>query len=948
MGFQRRLIPLGLASGMFLGAWFSPGGLTQESRGPQTVKPLQPPAPTQLAPRPIPGAPANPALPNPLFGQMFGQPGAPGGGLPASAFPNLQPANPSPGESTLVAAPVSVLPDWPLASLLPEKVRVAIHYAIKSDRLGRVTLYRNLVKALEQAGFERDPEDDPDPTEPENSNHVLFTGLLPSKSLEKVANLSHVRSLLLAPVDFDWNANGEKPVRVEMMMGRGSQRLLRDTSPPTHKALDALGFKEAVIYDTFQGTRLMGSLPTNQLLKVGSQLGSNPPGRAISQPFQPVMVVLAMPGSPLPAPFTPPADAPAGFAKVAPELRQALSEQGKVFRVEILLDRPFASQTAAIEELANWAPNLVFESLLGSAVTVVGSSESLRALANDPRVNAIRPGPVAHAGPFNPEAFPVGTQWDPMRPHPLSGPGKWVIGGKTLRDTVALIDADFRGLDQLKSAKEGLIRTLDLTRERDSLLQADPFRGPVNEMGRGTLMAKQLLATQPGVKLVLVRIDPSVPAMIQRVAKAIQGEDVLADELMSQRLNEIRNERIAIADERAKVEADWKENGDDFGEEPEALKKRAEYQAKIAAIRKKEMDHHKRLERYLNHQKGLKALQEVRLVLCPLVWHEGLPRGGASPLSRWFDDRPFRSALWVQASGDRPGQTWTGMFRDQDQNGVMEWTGLAPGKTPFALEEMGLKWRPTGADVTRDELPAGAKIRVTLQWREARDPYQTGVDRDSGRQPMANLRVRLVRVQPGEGKADPRLAERVTVAQPVGPALLIDHSPRAAVFESFVDLEVTQPGRYEARIEGTVPNSVIPESVPHLPVNRMKPEIHPVLWLKTLNPEGNAVWEQSGENPVVGVPGDSHEILSVGSATEFQGLANQSGWETSHLLDRLDLKPDLTVQGQIRSSTDSVIAAGQAILTMIHPDQDVRFWRRTNQLPQGLGRPGTPVTVQTR
>ncbi len=55
---------------------------------------------------------------------------------------------------------------------------------------------------------------------------------------------------------------------------------------------------------------------------------------------------------------------------------------------------------------------------------------------------------------------------DPMRPHPLSGPGKWVIGGKTLRDTVALIDADFRGLNQLKPAKEGLIRTLDLTRAR--------------------------------------------------------------------------------------------------------------------------------------------------------------------------------------------------------------------------------------------------------------------------------------------------------------------------------------------------------------------------------------------------------------------------------------------------------------------------------------------------
>ena len=33
------------------------------------------------------------------------------------------------------------------------------------------------------------------------------------------------------------------------------------------------------------------------------------------------------------------------------------------------------------------------------------------------------------------------------------------------------------------------------------------------------------------------------------------------------------------------------------------------------------------------------------------VWNEGYPANGSSPLSRWFDDRPFRGAMWFQAVG---------------------------------------------------------------------------------------------------------------------------------------------------------------------------------------------------------------------------------------------------------------------------------------------------------
>ncbi len=900
----------------------------------QTVEPVAPAKESPLQGGATPGG-ATPFPGNSIFPQ--GVPAQPilGRSLFAPAIGGSEQSN-AQGEPIPAASPApvaSVLPSWPLASLLPPKVRVYIHYKIMADRLGRVVLYRHFMAALAKAGFERDLEDDPDPSEPENQNHVLLTGTIPSASLIQFANLSAVRSVLLTPVGFDLNKAGERPVRVEMMLGRGSTRVLADISPSTHKTLDAMGFKESVIYGTYRGTRLLGSLPANQLLNVGTALGLPIGARAVNPPFQPVLAVWVEPLGQLPTPAAKAPEAPAGFSKVAPDLRKPLAEAGKLFRVELLFDRPFASQAAAMEGLAKMSPNLVFEALLGSAVTVVGSSEDLRALANDPQINAIRPGPVAHAGNY---AAKDDAAWNPLRNSPLGSNGPVAINGKILRESVAIIDSDFRMAEALPGWKEGKVQLLDLTRERDTKLQADPYSGPVNEMGRGSLFAKKLLELQPAVRLVLIRIDPSVPAMIQRVARAIQGDNVLTDELMARRLNEIRNDRLLLTEEREILEKDWKDHGDDFGEEPEALRKRKEYRTKIAAMRDKEQVHHQRLQRYLTHQKTLQDLKAVRLVLCPLVWNEGLPRDGASALSRWFDDRPFRSALWVQSAGDRQGQTWAGMFRDRDKNGVMEWLPLERGQDPFPAEGLAILWKQTDGGKVVQELPAGTRIRTTVQWRELRDPSHSRADRNSGRTPIADLRIRLVRLEGVPGNGDARLAERVTVSQPVGPALLIDHNEQSAVFESSADLDITQAGRYEVRLEGQIPDSILPPAAPQLPINRIRSEIHPVIWLRSIGQGGMAVFPQTGDKPVVGVPGDAQQVLSVISvdgAGQFP-LA----WDPSNLIERSDRKPDLILQGAGKNGTDAVFGAAAAILPLIHPDQDVRFWKRTPALPGGLTR----------
>lgn len=812
----------------------------------------------------------------------------------------------------------TLLPNWPMVSLMPAKVRVVLHYSIDAERFTRIFAYREMMAQLKAAGFERDYEDDPDPSEPENANHILLTGLLPSKSIHRVASLTAVRSLLATPEGFDPSKTPDALIRVEMMLGRGSQRILLETSGATHKDLEKLGFKEAGVYDTYLGTRLLGMIPTVNLVKIGLALGKPLSKESSRTLYQPVLVLWADPQGSVVAPLPVAEALPAGMEKVSPELRTVIMEDTKIVRVEVLFDEPFSEQASAQRRLAEIAPKVTFEALLGPAVTMVGPVPEIRKLASLAEVNAIRPGPNATSG-----GVTVLKNFQPVRKELIrQGSGGNQLG-KPARETIAIIDDDFRGWEALAQTATGVktgIRYIDLTAERNGQITPDPFFGPANEKGHGTILAQNLLASHPDSKLILVRIDGSVPAMVHRVARAISGEDSLADEVLAQRMAEIRKDRQDLQDLRAAVEKSWKdENGDDFAEDFKSVQLRIAYQKRLKETENLEKVHHARLERLLAHQALLVELARVRLVLCPLVWNEGLPRSGASTLSRWMDDRPFRGALWLQSAGDRPGQSWNGTFRDHDGNGVMEWSMLSTGKDPFPAENMALLFQTQSPAKAQEELPPGTLVRVTVQWREPRDPYFTKTDRKASRQPIAHLKPKIVRVEPTKGNL--RLADRAIVGQPSGPPLLIDHTLNSAVFESPIFFETPNAGRYELRLEGQIPDSIIPAGAPQLPVNRQKPEIHPVVWLKTFSPGGVVVFSQPGERPMVGVPGDAQSVLTIGQS-QAKGTESTLGLLANP-------KPEFQVKSNTdtTSSVDTMVEVAQWIWKRHHPDQDVRYWQ---------------------
>jgi hypothetical protein len=256
-------------------------------------------------------------------------------------------------------------------------------------------------------------------------------------------------------------------------------------------------------------------------------------------------------------------------------------------------------------------------------------------------------------------------------------------------------------------------------------------------------------------------------------------------------------------------------------------------------------------------------LRGIRLVLSGPVWNEGYPLNGTSPLSRYFDDRPFRAALWFQATAETTGQAWSSLFRDADGNGVMEFapadTRLPSGTWTNELNFLG--WLAPERSKP-GPLPEKARLRISLRWREAQDPDYTHIGEDPYRLSLADLHI-VVLFQPDPlGKKRPSDLLEV-VAESAGPALRLEKWANSSVYEQTVLLPVRKAGRYVVRIEGKAPTGIQPRGVPTLPALQRTFELTPRLFVETLDGSGRAVFETwtTAEGP--GMPADARVVVPL-------------------------------------------------------------------------------------
>ncbi|MCI0681342.1 MAG: S8/S53 family peptidase [Gemmataceae bacterium] len=813
-------------------------------------------------------------------------------------------------------------PAQPATPPPPAHYQVVLRYRIVAPRDQHAILYDRLVKHLQGLKFEFQPPLDERPeTDRIDPSKNEFRGRLAAAQAPRLRDNLSVAGVLLVPDGFKLPDAADQPVRVRLeLAGNLEVDRQRELAEQTKLLLGLLGFKEAGHYDHRGAggrpyTKLMGTVPRGQLEVLLKDLRTQPGGWLAPQiapaelplPLQnvnPILVteVLTDP-EPIQDAAEPAARSPAFLEKIGPGLWELVNDKAKdqqFVRLQVLFaGTPAPDQLRQLVESV--APGAVVEGVLGTYVTAQVLVAHVKALAALPEVLEVRL-PTPAAGPVAPATPGVN---EPAKVLQQSGLAEWHQRGKRGQGMrLAILDTDFRGWENL--VKQGKLppatRLVDLTTQYSQDLFPAPQPAGA-ELGHGTQCALAAAVAAPAADMVLIRVPGDDPLQLDEVARYARGGVLSAT--LDRRLDELRTASSLLNLQRSRLLKERQAILDDFRDE-EDLRFTFDFLGPVYGWifserdwHRQRMEHQARLEkelaakerRYWDHVALMQSLKGIPLIASALTWNDGYSLGGASPLSRALDAHAA-GPMWFVPAGNTAGQAWTGMFRDSDGNGLMEF--VAPGeKLPagcWTSELNFFAWQPHGGKQIAD-LPAQTGLRVTLQWREPHDPdyYRRPGEEDWYRRSLAGLTLTLLRQRdPGGKTLGADAFEIVARSNPI-PARL-DHQPHGTVYEQRLDFTVPKPGRYALRVEqpttrwllsnvedryvfelaaGETTTSIRPLGAPTLPGIEAKWELRPRLFVDGAGPlrlQGRPqLADFATTQGAVGMPGDARSVISVGA-----------------------------------------------------------------------------------
>jgi hypothetical protein len=204
-----------------------------------------------------------------------------------------------------------------------------------------------------------------------------------------------------------------------------------------------------------------------------------------------------------------------------------------------------------------------------------------------------------------------------------------------------------------------------------------------------------------------------------------------------------------------------------------------------------------------------------------------------------------------------------------------------------------------GPDGQVGDLPAGARLRFAIQWREPLplDPAQPA--------PVFYPHLRLLRqLDPSGTKA--ASDEFSEVARSAGAPVRIQLNPSSAVYEQTLDVALPAAGRFALRVEGRT------SAGGSLPGLYRAIEVQPRLVVQSLTGGNRPVFTTFAPKAAgVGVPGDSSAALTIGYATGPDGTT-PGGLTGVGPGVTLRAKPDLLAPGVIVVNGKGLIGSGVA------------------------------------
>jgi hypothetical protein len=561
------------------------------------------------------------------------------------------------------------------------------------------------------------------------------------------------------------------------------------------------------------------------------------------------------------------------LTRISDELRKLLNQAGegadKMIRVEVVLRETPNEYDADWQQTLDELRGLLrFEGRLGPLVSGLVRADEVPALAEHWALSSVRLPQAAQAPAL--EAYdPAGPQELPVDFVSLARPASpamplAALVRKRLPQRMAVVATDFAGYETFVG--RGLpmqTRLLDFTAERNSDLTPEAAVSGA-AVGYGTRLALALAEAGRPQELLLVQVHPESPYMLAQVVQAVAGRGWQSDAIRS-REREIRRDAGRLDEERTALRVRRRLVLSNFSDDADAQAARQSYLRAQEDFDRRERSLAERRERLLRLLSQGQDLEGVSTVLIGVWWSQGHPSLPQldSP-QRYLTEHLQASGeslpdvAWIQAVPRAPGTTWQGLFRDSDGDGAMEFPCATTG-AGAAVQAVWLAWQPRESLANRDragrperslspELPGGAVIQITMQWQEVHDPaWKRDRQTDHYRQPLAPLQVVVLKQRDPSGKTALPQDAFYEVARSSAWIDRIANDQRTAIYQTVVRFRVPDGGgRYAIRIEGRVPESVLPPAASPLP-GAPRAEIRPFLRLEVVDPEhqaqGHAVFE---------------------------------------------------------------------------------------------------------
>jgi hypothetical protein len=457
------------------------------------------------------------------------------------------------------------------------------------------------------------------------------------------------------------------------------------------------------------------------------------------------------------------------------------------------------------------------------------------------------------------------------------------------------------------------VKYIDLTAELSPDLVPAPSSVTVTA---GTAAARAAQLAAPDAAIVLVRVDPSAFHQVDSVARFVRGFGGFT-EAMQSRIDQLSFRKNELDRNNALAVEEYRKAFQNFSDEEAPKQRRERAKRVLDLLFQEEGEYAAAIGRAIRLQNLMHELAGSDLVVNTLVWETGFEQDGLSELAQRIDaefasaalggsrsrsasrPRPMPRPLWVQAASPSLGSVWAGPFLDPQNNGAMEFATPAlripAGEWNRELNFLGTRL-PDGT--TSAALAAGAKVRLTIQWRETHDPTGYG-----GQDSIFPITLRVFQQLDPEGKvrASDDLKE---IARSNGGPYRIYAEPTFGVYEQILEFTVPANGRYCVRVEGETAFD------PRLPALFRQVEVQPRMFAEFLGSapdKGRPVFASyAPANGGVGIPGDAKAAITVGVAGGLTG-----GGPGLELL----LKPDLLADGAIdvgSNASGTGVAAGFA------------------------------------